>query len=65
MDQRHQEVLSKYNMDTANVGWYMISYKQNFWEHLEIAKYNEVFFILCRNVLVLVFSWFMIMRPGR
>lgn len=62
MDKRHDEMLHKFNMDYTNIGWYMISYKQNLWEQLELVMYNEVPFGLFRNIFIQVFSWFMIMR---
>lgn len=39
IERRHEDMLSKFNMDTNNVGWYMVSYKQNLWEQLQNAKY--------------------------
>lgn len=64
MDKRHDEMLHKFNMDYTNIGWYMVSYKQNLWEQLELVMYNEVPFGLFRNIFIQVFSWFMIMRLG-
>lgn len=29
-------------MDNLNVGWYLVNYKGNLWEQLEIMKFYEV-----------------------
>jgi hypothetical protein len=42
MDKRHEDMLHKYNLDNSNIGWYLVSYKQNHWEQLEVVQYNEV-----------------------
>ena len=29
-------------MDTTNLGWFMVSYYDNYWDSLEAVKYYEV-----------------------
>lgn len=42
MERRHEDMINKYGLDNSNIGWYLVSYKQNLWEQLEIVKYYEV-----------------------
>ena len=43
MERRHEDMINKYGLDNSNIGWYLVSYKQNLWEQLEIVKYYEKF----------------------
>lgn len=56
MDKRHDEMLHKYNMDYTQIGWYMVSYKQNLWEQLELVMYYEVDIFSFRNISILAYS---------
>ena len=40
MERKHQDLIDKFGMDRANIGWYMISFKQSFWEDLENVYLN-------------------------
>lgn len=42
MERRHEDLANKYGLDNTNIGWYLVSYKQNLWEQLEVVKYYEV-----------------------
>ena len=42
MDRRHEDMCKEYNLDSTNIGWYAISFKQNVWEQIEIVQYFEV-----------------------
>lgn len=42
MEARHKDMLNNFNMDTTNLGWFMICYHENYWDSLEAVKYYEV-----------------------
>lgn len=42
MEKRHEDYIATYELDHANLGWYMICYKQNFWDGIEATQYYEV-----------------------
>ena len=42
MEARHKEMLKAFNMDTTNLGWFMVCYHENYWDSLEAVKYYEV-----------------------
>lgn len=35
-------MLNNFNMDTTNLGWFMVCYHENYWDSLEAVKYYEV-----------------------
>ena len=42
MEARHKDMLNNFNMDTTNLGWFMVCYNENYWDSLEAVKYYEV-----------------------
>lgn len=42
MEKRHEDYVNNFSLDTATLGWYMVCYKNNFWDGLEALNYYEV-----------------------
>ena len=42
MEQRNDNLLTNFSLDSEKIGWYLICYSRNFWDSLETIKYYEV-----------------------
>lgn len=52
MEKRYEDYLNSFNLDNQTLGWYMVCYKENFWDGLEAVKYYEVLFWSYRNTSI-------------